>query len=276
MSSNDSKKIYINIIDGTECRIPVQALPEGDGKFRILPNPDFEFDDTTELWEFEPGDLVTIQKYQFTSGEYGNLAVSAVNNQTLSYKKFLFRILKSPSSLLRNAKYDDYAKRIKEELSLGIFHYPAIIDWLAKQTGTIQFKIEQTRLCINDDCVRINPYLLDSLYQTKNVENLQGIFKKLFQAWSIVLQKNPSVAFLPYSFDDEYIEAFKATKATDTIVLQCVTIDFIGMDFNFNLPEIIEFMLSNTEITKEYSDTFAEYQTSKFLAGLDTFVRASE
>jgi hypothetical protein len=61
-------KIYVRLLDeGTEVARPTDALPLGDGLFRVLPTPDYDPQD--ETWEFPPGSLVRCKKEQWPHGQ---------------------------------------------------------------------------------------------------------------------------------------------------------------------------------------------------------------
>lgn len=76
LNSEMSETIYIQLLDeGTFCTRPTEAEPLGDGRYRVLPTPDYDPED--EKWEFPPGSIVRKVQRKSTSGETYPLAVKA-------------------------------------------------------------------------------------------------------------------------------------------------------------------------------------------------------
>ena len=52
-----TKTLYVRLLnEGVEVFRPTQAVPVGDGIYKLLPTPDY--DPTDEEWEFTPGSTV--------------------------------------------------------------------------------------------------------------------------------------------------------------------------------------------------------------------------
>jgi len=52
-----TKTLYVRLLnEGVEVYRPTQAVPVGDGIYKLLPTPDY--DPTDEEWEFTPGSTV--------------------------------------------------------------------------------------------------------------------------------------------------------------------------------------------------------------------------
>jgi hypothetical protein len=54
--------------EGTDVWRPTEAVPIGDGLFKILPTPGYNPED--DVWEFPPGSIVRCETRQDDSGEY--------------------------------------------------------------------------------------------------------------------------------------------------------------------------------------------------------------
>jgi hypothetical protein len=62
-------KIFVYLLEeGTDVWRPTEAVPIGDGLFKILPTP--EYDPEDEVWEFPPGSIVRCETRQDDSGQY--------------------------------------------------------------------------------------------------------------------------------------------------------------------------------------------------------------
>ena len=55
----ESKKIYVELIEGTKSLVPLPAETTDEGYYRILENPYLDLlNDVTSIWKFFPGDVV--------------------------------------------------------------------------------------------------------------------------------------------------------------------------------------------------------------------------
>jgi hypothetical protein len=62
-------KLFVYLLEeGTDVWRPTEAVPIGDGLFKILPTP--EYDPEDEVWEFPPGSIVRCETRQDDSGQY--------------------------------------------------------------------------------------------------------------------------------------------------------------------------------------------------------------
>lgn len=75
---NPVVRVYVRLLDeGVEVWRPVGAAEEAPGLYRLLgPKPD-----ETELWEFEPDDLVRCAPRKFSDGNIGLVAVERVGER---------------------------------------------------------------------------------------------------------------------------------------------------------------------------------------------------
>lgn len=71
-------KIYINLLEeGTPTWRPTQAIPTGNGLYKILPTPKYDPED--EIWEFLPNSIVRCEPRKSDKGEMVLLAVELVS-----------------------------------------------------------------------------------------------------------------------------------------------------------------------------------------------------
>src|SRR4051794_5247098 len=53
--------VYVRLIDGSTCLAPVPARQESDHTYLLLPNSDFDPNDSSTLFEFLPGDRIRVE-----------------------------------------------------------------------------------------------------------------------------------------------------------------------------------------------------------------------
>jgi len=70
MKSNSCRvKLFVYLLqEGTDVWRPTEAVPIGDGLFKILPTPDYDPED--EIWKFSPGSSVRCETRQDDSGQF--------------------------------------------------------------------------------------------------------------------------------------------------------------------------------------------------------------
>lgn len=62
-------KIYVELLEeGVSCRRPTFAEDLGDGRYKVLPTP--EYDPEDEVWQFTPGTIVHCETRKDAEGEY--------------------------------------------------------------------------------------------------------------------------------------------------------------------------------------------------------------
>lgn len=76
MSSSETVLIYIQLLgEGSPAARGTQAVPMGDGRYRVLPTPDYDPED--EIWEFPPGSIVRCEKTLSARGTEILLAIES-------------------------------------------------------------------------------------------------------------------------------------------------------------------------------------------------------
>ena len=62
-------KLFVSLLaEGADVWRPTEAVPIGDGLFKILSTPNYDPED--EVWEFPPGAIVRCETRQDNSGKY--------------------------------------------------------------------------------------------------------------------------------------------------------------------------------------------------------------
>jgi hypothetical protein len=88
-----TRKIYVHLIDGTDVWVPVEAKEIGEDQYEILDNVEYDDLDTSELFEFFPGDIVKLGQRTFSEGKTGAVArdlVKASSRTDRKYWEFMF------------------------------------------------------------------------------------------------------------------------------------------------------------------------------------------
>ncbi len=69
MGTNSEHTVYVKLLnEGTHVVRPTKAASLGNGKYKILPTPDYDPED--ENWEFKPGSVVACEKTNGSQGAY--------------------------------------------------------------------------------------------------------------------------------------------------------------------------------------------------------------
>ena len=129
----NTERIFIKLIDGTECWIPVSTRQIDHYQFVILDDPAFDNLDTTLLFEFYPGDTIKIGQQTLSDGTTGLVAkelISASIRPDRKYWGFMFlaAVDKMPIEPETAHKYSQEIERIKKEKASGQFFYPKVLD----------------------------------------------------------------------------------------------------------------------------------------------------
>jgi hypothetical protein len=67
-SDTDPQTVYVELLDeGTACLRPTLAQSLGEGRYRLMPTP--EYDPADEHWQFPPGSIVRCRKEVWSGGE---------------------------------------------------------------------------------------------------------------------------------------------------------------------------------------------------------------
>jgi hypothetical protein len=123
-------KIYVRMIEGTDCSVPVNAKEVAAGQYEISECGEFDPEDTSQLLEYLPGDIVRVEDGK---------AVALVNSpetEERAYWRFLFEATaeRSPTAVdTSSPHFAAVVTRVKGEIEEGTrWHYPSVRDWIGK------------------------------------------------------------------------------------------------------------------------------------------------
>jgi len=121
--------VYVHVIDGSDCYIPVPTETVAPGVFRLLSSPDFDPDDVSCLWSFRPGDIISTKTQTLRSGE--TVAVAAQfgpRASAIDYNAFLFGLLQGTIATGPDTAtaFKSHVSRLLHEIASGTWHYPGV------------------------------------------------------------------------------------------------------------------------------------------------------
>jgi len=105
-------------------------------------------------------------------------------------------------------------------------------------------------------------------YEKYRAPTVGGVFKNIVFEWVKALD-SPTLdqpLFLPYAFDDEWVDCLKALEQCDKVIFKLVRIDENGWAVNFS--DLNEFITSPHKICQESAEIFGEYNKDEILAAL--------
>jgi hypothetical protein len=126
-------KIYVRFIDGTNSWVPINAREKSNNLYELLDDQEYNDLDSTELFEFYPGDIVEVEDSEDLDNEYQYVAkqlVSASRRPDRDYLVFKFysTFRHLPINELTAKKYTAVIQRIKREKTEGKFFYKGILE----------------------------------------------------------------------------------------------------------------------------------------------------
>ncbi len=132
------QKIYVDFIDGTKYLVPVNAEEIGPEMYLILDDEEYKNKDSSELFEFYPGDIVEAEDTDDLDLEYQHVAVSLIsageNSLERRYLRFKFYSTQRLMTVSKETaeEYKEVIERIVDEKRKGLFFYKGI-------TETVEF-----------------------------------------------------------------------------------------------------------------------------------------
>jgi hypothetical protein len=129
--------LYVRLIEGSVCLVPVVASENPDGTFHIQENPEFDPEDTSRLFEFFPGDDVRAEPCASpTRGAQasGLVAKELVRSSAADrdYWTVLFAVASGAEQIpaVDANLLPGIATRIRSEMEAGQkWHYPSVAEW---------------------------------------------------------------------------------------------------------------------------------------------------
>lgn len=127
------QQIYIHLIDGTDVWVPVNARWIRDAQFEILDNNTYHEVNSTELFEFFPGDIIETEERALFDGIKGPVAAKLIVTGPWPDRKFNEFKYKASLKKLNIDKqtaqtFRTEIERVKKEVSAGQIFYPTIIE----------------------------------------------------------------------------------------------------------------------------------------------------
>ncbi|CAN5439198.1 hypothetical protein BH11BAC1_BH11BAC1_23950 [soil metagenome] len=126
------EKIFVHMLDGAECYIPIEAQTNNGEVYEIL--NDIEYFGNAELgslFEFYPGDLVSVNSDNFPPGDfqYAGPLLAEGRFPNRKYFEFLYKATLNNMGTGKDAydKYQEEIKQIKLEIKAGKNFYRNII-----------------------------------------------------------------------------------------------------------------------------------------------------
>jgi|SRR5579859_7909962 len=129
----------------------------------------------------------------------------------------------------------------------------------------LEIVIESARIRIGPDAVPYDGYWFGWDPQGASVER---VLQSVLAQWAPALARlNASESlYLPFSLDDESVEAFRAHLADHKVSLRCVTLRENG--YMVNLADLNDFMHGAHRIIREDPQDFATYERRDLVAAL--------
>ena len=133
-----TEKIYINLLDGSTCWVPVDAQKMSEYQYKILES--IEYSDFEEfpfhIYEYWPGDIIEISDHEFSDGNNGKIASRLVKSGNWPNRKLREFKFKASLKRLSNDRetvnyYFEEIKCVKNEIAIGKFNYQEVIDFVA-------------------------------------------------------------------------------------------------------------------------------------------------
>jgi len=133
--------LYVRLIDGTDCYVPVESRANPDGTILVTANPEFDPEDTSTLPEFLPGDTVRAEiRAPFTPVQTPVLIAAQLVHTSADdrdYWSVLFALASGTDTLpaVPADRLTAIATRVLAEVESGArWHYPSVVSW-AKGRG---------------------------------------------------------------------------------------------------------------------------------------------
>jgi hypothetical protein len=131
----------------------------------------------------------------------------------------------------------------------------------------LEIVIESQRIRIGPDAI---PY--DSYYFV--LWDRQGdpgppVVRRVLAQWADAVERlrsAQSTVYLPFSLDDQSVEAFKARLVDHKVALRCVTLAENG--YMINLDDVNDFIQEAHRVLHEYPQDFGAYERADLVAAL--------
>lgn len=132
-----TRKIHIQLFDGTKVWVPINAKQIQDSRFEIVEDKEYENLNANELFEFFPGDIVELEEHVFGDGTKGQVAKKLISKGKWTdrdFNEFKFKVIAGQIKLDKETAIlnREHIERVKKENLEGQFYYPSIIETVNK------------------------------------------------------------------------------------------------------------------------------------------------
>ncbi len=131
----------------------------------------------------------------------------------------------------------------------------------------LEIVIEPKRIRIGRDSISYDDYYFNVWDDGKDPS--VPIERRVVAQWADAIERlgpSQSTAYLPFSLEDQSVEAFRARLIGDKVALRRVVVEANG--YALDLDNLHEFMQQDHRILQQYPQDFGAYERSDLIAGL--------
>jgi len=131
----------------------------------------------------------------------------------------------------------------------------------------LEIVIESTRIRIGPDAVPYDGYYFG--FSDGPESSVEHVLRRVLAQWADAVERltnTESTVYLPFSLDDEWVEAFRARLTVHQVSLRCVRVAKNG--YMVNVDDLKDFMQEAHRIEHEEPKDFGSYARTDFVAAL--------
>lgn len=131
----------------------------------------------------------------------------------------------------------------------------------------MEISITNTSIRFGDQVLEYETYYLDN-ESYANLSNA-AIIKKIIAQWVTAIKElNGTIreVYLPYSFDDEWVECFRVTSTDGKLIFRQVWVRENG--WAVDISDLREFIRSTHDIRKMFPNAFGTYDKDEIIKAL--------
>jgi hypothetical protein len=130
-----TEKILVNVIEGAESWVPIDAQEISTYQYMILNENEYEDIDIGTFFEFYPGDIVVVEdafdeEYQFKALKI--YSFGSYPDRKYLHFKYKSTLRQIPTTPEKAEEFKDEILRIKHEIAAGQFVYKGIKETIQK------------------------------------------------------------------------------------------------------------------------------------------------
>lgn len=127
-------KIYVHVIEGSDCWMVVEAKQLTKGEFEIIEFDEFDPKDNSIIPQYILGDVVNIRKHSSGENEFwvADNLIRPSKHEDKKYFEFLYRIVTGhkPKDAIERYQFRHVITRIRKEINNGEIYYPAVKNYV--------------------------------------------------------------------------------------------------------------------------------------------------